>query len=290
MKMIFLFVDGFGIGESNDQKNPIYKANVPTWEHILDIGKVMPTDACLGIAGLPQSATGQTSIFTGVNASKVLGKHLHGQPSETLKEIINTNNLFMELIKRGFKVANANVYRYEYLTKMLDPKERRYKPSVTTVMTLSSGLNCRTVDDYKIGNGVYHDITGKILVESGYIESTILPSEAAKRLYNVSRENDFTMFEYFMTDIIGHKMNMEEAVSNLEIFDDFLGELIKLVNLDEDIIFITSDHGNIEDITIKTHTFNKVPTVILGNKEQIDSISIESLIDIMPAVLNIFDC
>lgn len=289
MKLIFIFIDGFGIGEANSIKNPVYKAYTPTWDYVQSSGKVIATDACLEVAGLPQSATGQTSIFTGVNASKVLGRHLHGQPTETLKKIISSNNLFKELLKRGLKVTNANIYRPEYLSKILDPTEKKYKPSVTTVMTLRSGLNCRTLEDYKLGKGVYHDITGKILVEGGYAESTITSKTAARRLYNLSREYDFTMFEHFMTDIIGHKMNMEEAVENIELLDSFLGELIELVDFDEDFIIITSDHGNIEDLTIKTHTFNKVPTVILGNRGQFDAINIKSLVDIMPIVLGIFD-
>lgn len=289
MNMIFLFFDGFGLGDANAQINPLYKANTPTWDYIIKTGRLIETDACLDVDGLPQSATGQTTIFTGVNASKVLGRHLHGQPTVTLKKIIEENNLFKALIKRGLKVTNANIYRSEYLSKILDPEEKKYKPSVTTVMTLSSGLSCRTVEDYKLGKGLYHDITGKILVEGGHVDSTISASEAAKRLYNLSREYNFTMFEHFMTDVIGHKKSMEEAVNNIELIDSFLGELIKLVNLDEDFIFITSDHGNIEDLSVKTHTFNKVPTVILGNRDKIESLEIKSIVDIMPAVLSIFD-
>lgn len=302
--MIFIFIDGFGIGEANSDKNPVYRANTPTFDYMFKTGKVMATDACLGIPGLPQSATGQTAIFTGVNASKVLGRHLHGQPTITLKNLINQNNLFMELIRRGLKVTNTNAYRSEYLNKMLDPNEKKYRPSVTTVMTLASGLNLRTMEEYKRGKGVYHDVIGKILVETGYEETVISSEEAAQRLFNISRGYDFTMFEHFMTDIIGHKMDMKEAVSEIELLDSFLGELLKLVNLDylgeqrgnnkstchEDyIIFITSDHGNIEDITVKTHTFNKVPTVILGRVDEIASVKVESLVDVMPAVLNLFD-
>lgn len=289
MKMIFIFIDGFGLGEANRDKNPVYRANTPVLDYILELENARATDACLGVPGLPQSATGQTTIFTGVNASKVLGRHLHGQPTATLKEIIKKDNLFMELLRRGLKVTNSNVYRAEYLDKMFDPKERKIRPSVTTVMTFASGLKFRTVEDYKLGNGVYHDITGKILVENGYIEDVITPGEAARRLYNVSREHDFTLFEHFKTDIIGHRMNMEDAISEIELIDSFLGELLKLVNLDEDVIFITSDHGNIEDVSVKTHTFNKVPTVILGRANQIASVKVESLIDILPAVLEIFD-
>ena len=289
MNMIFLFIDGFGLGEANEKTNPFYRANTPAWDYIVKRGRIIETDACLDVAGLPQSATGQTSIFTGVNASKVLGKHLHGQPTNTLKKIIETDNLFKALLERGLKVTNANVYRPEYLSKILDPKDKKYKPSVTTVMTLASGLSCRTIEDYKLGKGLYHDITGRILVEGGYVENEISPSEAAKRLYNLSREYNLTMFEHFMTDIIGHKMSMEEAIENIELIDSFLEELIKLVDLDRDFIIITSDHGNIEDLSIKTHTFNKVPTVILGDREVIDSLNIKSITDVMPAVLSIFD-
>ena len=289
MKMVFIFIDGFGLGEANSEKNPLNRANTPALDYIQKVGKVMATDASLGIPGLPQSATGQTTIFTGENASKVLGRHLHGQPTVTLRELIKKDNMFMELLKRGLKVTNANVYRTEYLEKMFDPEERKLRPSVTTVMTFASGIKFRSVEDYKMGKGVYHDITGEILVEGGYVESVISPGEAARRLYNISREYDFTLFEHFMTDIIGHKMDMREAVSEIELLDSFLGELLKLVDLDDDVIFITSDHGNIEDISVKTHTFNMVPTVILGRVNQIDSVKVESLTDILPAVLKIFD-
>jgi 2,3-bisphosphoglycerate-independent phosphoglycerate mutase len=288
MRMIFLFIDGFGIGENDKSKNPIVVANTPNLDYIFENYLVIPTDTTLGVPGLPQSATGQTVIFTGINGSKALGRHLNGQPTETLKKIINDNNLFKELLSMGLKVTNANVYREEYLTKMLDQKERRYRPSVTSVMTLSSGLKFRNVNDYKEGRGVYHDITGKIIKESGYDVELITPEEAAQRLYTISREHDFTLYEHFMTDIIGHKMDMALAVEEIELLDAFIGELVRIVDLNEDIIFITSDHGNIENISVKTHTYNKVPTIIMGNVPEGVKIEIESMMDIMPTVVGIF--
>lgn len=287
--MIFLFIDGFGLGEQNKEKNPLVAANAPNIDYILKNFTVIPTDATLGVPGLPQSATGQTAIFTGVNASKLLGIHLSGQPTETLKNAIYKSNLFKELISRGFKVTNANVYRDEYLVKMLDPKERRWRPSVTSVMTMSCGLKFRTVEDYRQGKGVYHDIRGKILVESGYAVETITPGEAAARLYAISREYDFTLYEHFMSDIIGHTGDMTLAVEEIELLDAFLGELLACVNLEEDIMIITSDHGNIEDISVGTHTMNRVPTVIMGKLPENVRVRIESLTDITPAVLEIFE-
>jgi len=289
MRMIFIFIDGFGIGSADKSINPVYAASAPNIRNILENFNVMHIDASLGVKGLPQSATGQTAIFTGVNAPKVLGRHLNGQPTVTLKKIILHDNLFKKLLNMGFKVTNSNAYREEYLTKMLDPKERRYRPSVTSIMTLSAKLRFRTVQDYNRGRAVYHDITGQIIKDSGYDVEVISPEEAAARIYAISRDYDFTLFEHFMTDIVGHKMDMELAVKEIELLDAFLGELTRLVDFEEDIIFITSDHGNIEDITVKTHTMNKVPAVIMGPIPEGVYIKIESLLDIMPAVLSIFE-
>ncbi len=49
---------------------------------------------CLGVEGLPQSGTGQTSIFCGVNASKIVGKHFGPYPYSTLIPIIKEKNIF----------------------------------------------------------------------------------------------------------------------------------------------------------------------------------------------------
>ncbi|MCX7708883.1 MAG: alkaline phosphatase family protein [Clostridia bacterium] len=288
MKMIFIFIDGFGMGNKNPEVNPIIAAKTPGLDYIFSNFEVIPTDACLGIPGLPQSATGQTTIFTGINASKVLNRHLNGQPTITLKQLIYENNLFKELSRRGLKFTNANVYRDEYLQKMMDETDRLHRPSVTSVMSMSAGLSFRTIEDFKAGNGVYHDITGQILIDSGYDVRLNTPQEAAQKLYAISRGFDFTLYEHFMTDIIGHKMDMDLAVGEIQLLDSFLGELIKLIDLEEDVVFITSDHGNIEDISVKTHTFNKVPTIIIGKQGERVRLEIESLTDIMPSVLKIF--
>lgn len=287
-KMIFIFIDGFGMGEKDAARNPLVAANTPNLDYIFEKFDVVPTDASLGVPGLPQSATGQTSIFTGVNAPMILGRHLNAQPSISLRKVINEDNLFKRLIKAGFKVTNANVYRQEYLDRMNDPADKRYKPSASSVMTMSAGLPFRMVEDYNKGRGIYHDITGKIIVESGYDAEIITPEEAADRLYSISRDYDFTFYEHFMTDIIGHKMDMELAIEEIELLDQFLGRLVGHMDPENEAILITSDHGNIEDISVKTHTLNKVPTVLMGKIPGGLKDKIHSLLDITPAILEIF--
>ena len=289
MKMIFIFIDGFGLGENDTDKNPIMAVDTPNIDYIFSHFTLIPTDTTLGVTGLPQSATGQTAIFTGRNASAILGRHLSGQPTETLKKVIYENNIFNALLEKGFAVTNSNVYRQEYLDKMLDSTDRRSRPSVTSVMTLSSGISFRNTEDYEKGLGIYHDITGEILKKNGYAVDLITPQEGAERLYRISRAYDFTLYEHFMTDIIGHTMDMEMAKKEIELLDAFLGHLISLINFSENIVFITSDHGNIEDISVKTHTYNKVPTIIMGKLPEGLDVNIKSLLDIMPVILKIFE-
>lgn len=288
MRMLFIFIDGFGLGEPDPGKNPVFAAKTPALDRIFSEGLVIPTETRMGVPGLPQSATGQTAIFTGVNAPKAIGRHLNAQPSPALREIIGRDNLFKMLMREGFTVTNANAYRQEYLDRMNDPGERRYKPSVTSVMTMSAGVRFRLVDDYRRGEGIYHDITGKIIEESGYGSGTISPQEAARRLYSISRQYDFTLFEHFMTDIIGHRMDRNAAVEEIELLDAFFGGLMDLLDPLEDLLFITSDHGNIEDISIKPHTMNEVPTVLYGKLPAGVRVRIGSLTDITPAVVELF--
>ena len=92
----------------------------------------------------------------------------------------------------------------------------------------------------------------------------ITPSLAGERLSALSRDHDFVLFEYWKTDKAGHAMNRPEAVGVLETFDGMLGGILGSIDTQETLLVITSDHGNIEDLTTKTHTRHPVPLVICG--------------------------
>ena len=88
-KLVFLFLDGFGMGGAT-VLNPIFShavfaeiAGLPLLDGV-DIRSdglvVKGIDACLGVGGIPQSATGQTALFTGLNAAQFLGYHLPAFP------------------------------------------------------------------------------------------------------------------------------------------------------------------------------------------------------------------
>lgn len=287
MKVIFLFIDGIGAGNRDTGSNPIYASSTKVLARLIDEAKFYP-DASMGVGGLPQSATGQTAIFTGVNAPAVLNRHMSGQPTVTLRKIIYEINMFRQLKKLGFSVASANVYRDEYLDNMLTLKDRRNRPSVTSVMCMAEGLAFRTSGDFISNNGVYHDITGEKLKESGYDIKPVSPEKAAQNLYALSRQSDFILFEHFITDIAGHVAELEQAIEVVERLDRFLAGLISVMDFEEDVLLITSDHGNLEDISVHTHTMNRVPFIVLGKKAEGVQVQVLSLVDIMPFVVELF--
>ncbi len=287
MKIIFIFIDGFGLGETNKEKNPLYSANAPNILRMLESHLVVPTDASLGVAGLPQSATGQTTILTGENASKVLGRHLHGQPTTTLKKLLYQYSLFKVLKEKGFRVTNANAYRDQYLQQIENPTNRRLRPSASTIACMAAQLPLRTVEDIRSEKAVYHDITNEILVKDGYDVPIIEPKIAAQRLNVIAQDYDLTFFEYFVTDIIGHKQNREKSEQVLEILDEFLGTLDKIIDYEDTVLIITSDHGNIEDLSRKTHTYHKVPTITHGVGAEKFAQGIHDLTDIAPGIIEL---
>lgn len=288
MKMIFIFIDGFGIGEKDPEKNPCCIADMRHFEYLINRYGLFSADATLGVEGLPQSATGQTTLYTGVNASKAIGRHWSARPTEELEQIIMRDNLFLSLKRNGRTVTFANVYSTAYLEKMKTESRGIFRPSVTTLLCLSSDTPFRVLDDYMEKRGIFHDITGRMLIGNGYDVPMRTPEEAGEILYNISRDFDLTLFEFFMTDIQGHSGDREKAVYELEILNRMLGRLIQLVDFREDVILITSDHGNIEDLSVKTHTYNPVPVIIAGDTVDRSTLAIHSLMDVKPTVMRIF--
>lgn len=289
MSVLFIFIDGMGIGNNDPGVNPFKSGHFPGLERLYNEGRVFAADTTLEVGGLPQSATGQTAIFTGVNAPKRIGKHLSGRTTENLRRIIDEDNLFKQLKNRGLRVNFANVYRDEYIENIGKAGNRRESPSVTTSMTLSAGLKLRNVSDYRSGEGIYHDITGQILSESGYSVDLHTPSEAAGLLVDICHRYDVTLFEHFMSDLIGHKGDMEAAISEVKLLDEFISVILEKLDANKDLLVIASDHGNLEDKSVKTHTMNKVPVIFYGGMTEGINLRIDSLVDIMPELLRVID-
>ena len=287
MSVLLIFIDGLGIG-FRGAANPldgladaeplaIFRGEIP--ETPFD-GIVVPTDASLGIEGRPQSASGQTTILTGVNAPALLGYHKQGFPNAAMLEILREHSIFLQLARPGVEpITFANTYTQKFF------EERPRWISATTAAVEAAGLRFRTVSDLVAGQAVYQDFTNTMLIERGEDVKPRTADEAAAVLARIVGENRFTLYEYFITDKVGHNQDMPAAKVVLRNLAAFIRGTLTGIDLSRTSVILTSDHGNIEDLSSRNHTLNQVPTIVWGlHRERIAS-RIKSLADITPAIV-----
>ena len=279
MKFIFLFIDGVGLREPATD-NPITPEVCPALCRLF-ARHAVPIDACLAVDGLPQSATGQATMFTGVNAPVFMGRHCEGFPGPSLRKKIEEGNLFLSLKKRGKRVCFADAYLVEDAAELA---ARRFK-SVTTVMALTTPEVIATADDLADDQAVMQDLTRETIQDRYPDIPVISPEDAAAHLFALARVNDFTLYEFFQTDVAGHSMDSARACEVLRLYDRFLAALLRYVEAAGLTLVMTSDHGNIESMDEQGHTRNPVPFVVFGPKEAEIRAAVKSLVDVTPAIL-----
>ncbi len=141
-KVLLFFIDGLGIGERGAD-NPLSEIeNIEPLAHfvgetaeIIFDGVMIPTDPRLGIEGRPQSASGQTTILTGINAPQLLGNHKQGFPNQILRDVIAEHSIFLQL--KNLQIE-PNTFANAYTPKFFTEKPR-WK-SATTVRGGSGGM------------------------------------------------------------------------------------------------------------------------------------------------------
>jgi hypothetical protein len=287
MSVLLFFIDGLGIGtrgphnpfDGLDDAEPLRIFRDEETATIFD-GIVIPTDACLGIEGRPQSASGQTTILTGVNTPARLGYHKQGFPNSAMLEIIREHSLFLQLTRAGVEpITFANTYS----SKFFDERPRWV--SATTAAVEATGLPFRQVADNQAGRAVFHDFTNQALIERGEDVVPRTPEEAAMVLATIVSENRFTLYEYFITDKAGHAQDTAAARTVLQNLAAMIRGLLDRIDLLQTSVILTSDHGNIEDLSTRNHTLNKVPTIVWGADKEHIAERINSLADITPAIV-----
>ena len=134
------------------------------------------------------------------------------------------------------------------------------------------------------GMAVQQDITRWTTHKRGYDGELIDPETAAEHLLAVAEENDFTLFEYFLTDRAGHSGDPELIDRCLETLESFLSGVTAFTDKPGHQFLLSSDHGNIEDLSTLRHTRNPVPLVALGDaSERLRKAT--SLTDVTPAIV-----
>lgn len=278
MRVFFLFLDGVGLGADDPHCNPLAAVPMPHLQHLLEGRRLLyPTapfhgarasllalDTCLGVPGLPQSATGQAILLTGLNVPERIGEHYGPKPNRPVASYLH-DTLFSRFVRAEKRAVLLNAYPESYFQRV---RSGKWLYSAIPQAVVNAGLPLLTAGDLYAGRAISADFTGQGWRERlGYADAPILsPRAAGLRLAALARDYDFAMFEYWPSDYAGHGKDLQAALNLLETLDGVLGGLTDAWD-DDGLIVVTSDHGNLEDLSTRRHTVNPVPCLLIGPQE-----------------------
>ncbi len=299
---MFVFLDGVGIGPPDPQVNPFLVASRRTWQMLFgrgwpviegqraDVGlwwrangaRLYAADASLGVPGLPQSGTGTTSLLTGVNAARLLGRHEGPFPPAPLHPVLRQHSLFVRVRALGGTVTLANAFPPHYLERLARGRARR---TTMTRAALAAGIRLRGLHELQQGLAVSAFVTNERWNRVAPTIPIISPEEAGARLAKLARAHTLTAFEFFQTDHAGHRRDMAWAIRVVELVDRLLAGLLANADPEETLVLVASDHGNCEDLSTNRHTHNPVPVLVWGRVAP-DAPEIRQITDVVPFVLH----
>jgi len=304
LNILFLFLDGIGLGENDPEKNPFARAKMPTLQSMLggrkltretapfegNLATLIALDPNLGVDGLPQSATGQGVLLTGINIPAELGYHYGPKPNPDVAKYLDGQTIFSKTVKAGKKAALLSAYPPRYFEGINSGK---HLYSAIPLAFTNAGLSLLTKDDYYAGRALSADFTGHGWRKFLHLPDSPIyePEEAGKKLAKLASQYDFSLFEYWASDYAGHKQDMDSAVNQLENFDGVLKGLLENWQSEGGILLLTSDHGNMEDLSTRRHTAARVPLLLFGSQTHRREFQngIHDLTGIAPAISKILD-
>jgi hypothetical protein len=294
-KVLVVFLDGVGLGDDDPEVNPLAHAELPTLSKLLEGRRpvranagyttgqatLLPLDAQLGVPGLPQSGTGQTTILTGVNAPALIGQHYGPYPNPPLRELLSNGNLFRELLTAGKPVAFANAYPDRFLNRLERGTERL---SANSRAAHLAGLKLRGPAELEAGRAISSLLTNDYWREWGYDVPELTTAEAGEQLVGLTDDHALTYFEFWYSDVAGHRQDQELAVYILHMLDEFIRGIIEALDMSRSLLVILSDHGNFEDLSTPKHTYNPALGLLVGAGHQDLAPRLRSLQDVTPTL------
>lgn len=294
--VLFVFLDGVGLGSSTAD-NPFATLALPGFAALAE-GQpwtrdltpihgarrvVRPLDATLGVDGLPQSGTGQATLLSGVNGAQLAGRHYGPFPHSKTRPALAQRNVFRRVQALFPGAAEPTAFVNAYPDRFFRYAEHRDRWTVTTRCCLDADVRIRTRDDLAQGRALPADLTAAGWRRFDDTVTLLTETDAAQRLARLGERHRFTLFEYFLTDKAGHSRDPDRAARVLTALDRFFQAL--LAHLADDLLLlVTSDHGNLEDLSVKTHTRHPVPLVAVGPGAHVFA-EATSIQDVTPAIL-----
>jgi hypothetical protein len=292
-RLLFIFLDGVGIGDEHPEKNPFTAAVAPTLHQLLGgalptLGRpvvrgpeaaAFPLDATLGVEGVPQSGTGQASLLTGVNAASRYGRHFGPWTPVQLRPLVEERSVLRRAQDAGRVVEFANAY-----PKGWPGGAGSRRLAGPPLAAKGAGLLTRHEEALGAGRAVSSEI-----VNDGWRNHLghdwlpdVTPEEAGRILATIAGEADLTLYAHYSTDTAGHRGGIQGSKEALGRVDRFLAGVLDGLAPDVTVL-VASDHGNLEDASVG-HTRN--PALGLASGAGMEALaSARCLVDVAPAIL-----
>ena len=308
MRVALLFIDGVGIGRRDPEVNPLARGEFLLSQFQNGTGTPLPpggamaeVDTTFGVPGRPQSASNQTAILTGLPAPRMIGKHLLGYPNQALREILSAHSVVKQLVEAGHRALFANAYPAGYLDALglarrpsshpdvtiPEKAKRGLRPSASLEAMAAGGVVIHTLDDARDGRAITHDIDGERARRRGFRVPPRTPEQAAEILWAAAGSTQLVMFEHFLADEAGHARDMPAALRALTTFDRFARAVVG-ARPDDAHVIICSDHGNVEDLSTRSHTLGRVALLWFGPDAERHVRGIADVAGVGRAILELF--
>lgn len=256
---------------------------LPTLEDPTPSASVLPLDARLDVPGTPQSGTGQAALLTGVSAEELNGGHFGPWTPVGLRPMVESRSVLRRAVEAGRSAAFANAYPRGW------PGARGSR-RVAGPPLAARGAGLLDRHEERLGEG---EAVSSEIVNDGWRTHLghaglpdITADQAGSNLARIASNHDLTLYAHYATDTAGHRGGMHGAVHALERVDRFLRGLLS--TLDPSVLlFIVSDHGNIEDVRTG-HTQNPALGLVAGNSSDQAS-ELRDLRDVTPFVLSFLE-
>lgn len=249
--IVWLALDGLGHPDDAPEGS-VWEVALPTLRPLMDAGLAL--DARLGMPGLPQSGTGQACWLTGRDAVRDMGEHFGPHPGPTLQRLLRAGALPGRIVRAGGRAALANHYPPAYFAA----QERRPRIGCFPFSFLAAGLSLNPPGvphvPATLGLGYAHPWPPQVQLA----EITRLGEALAR----AAREQDLLVCDLWFGDHLGHRGRDPIPPEVLRGGQAYLQRVDALVLglLDAGArVVLSSDHGNLEDLHVKSHTVARVP-------------------------------
>lgn len=261
--VIWLALDGVG-HPSDAPSGSVWEQDLPALRPLIDAGFAL--DATLGVAGLPQSGTGQSCWLTGRDAVRLMGKgglgeHFGPHPGPTLQALLREFSLPVRLTRAGLSAALLNYYPPGYFAA--HAKRPRYGCFPFSFLAADLPLNPPNWPSISPTLGLSYG--------SPWTATQTL-SELARmgeEVAQAAQYHDLLVLDLWLSDLLGHGGRPDAPPElcaagrrYMQHLDAFLGGVLGAGGR----VVISSDHGNFEDLRVKSHTTARVPFAGSGVK------------------------